>query len=357
MTSRPFETLVQRYGQMVLRVRLRTLGHVHDAEDALQASFLVLARQAASIRKRESLASWLHGVSYRMATHAKRAGARRRGHESRANPTPPRDPALSVAWQELQVLLDKEIESLPETLRESFVSCCLENRSCAEAAHHLNLQVGTVRKRLSRARKLLQVRLTRRGVSLASVLAAAAVGANGAQAALPASLVGPTIKAAALLTAGQALAAGPISAQVISLAEGVNRAMFVSKCKTVLLLLVFTGLAGTGFGLAAFSREAVLVRTASPWQLKPWSRCGASGSGHNYLHEYRIHLLDALRRAKNGCGSPARMMSSSRRSSRRTANLSPRLPWDDRLAYPNIYQVAYHPRECTPCSYGAWLVK
>jgi RNA polymerase sigma factor (sigma-70 family) len=246
-----FETLLQRHGPMVLRVCLRTLGHVHDAEDALQATFLVLAQQAVSIRKKESLASWLHGVAYRMATHAKRAAARRRGHEARANPTPPRDPALIAAWQELQALLDDEIGSLPETLRAPFVLCCLENKSCAEAARQLDLTEGTVWKRLSRARKRLRDRLTRRGVALTTVLAAAAVGANDARAAVPRSVVGPTVNAAARITAGQPLASVPVSAKVLTLVEGVNQAMFLSKCKSAILVLLAAGVVGAGLGLAA----------------------------------------------------------------------------------------------------------
>jgi RNA polymerase sigma factor (sigma-70 family) len=129
-----FEELLRRHGPMVLRVCRRALGNTHDAEDALQATFLVLAQKAVSIRKRESLASWLHGVAYRMATDARRAAARRHKHESRANPRPPQDPALRAAWQELQALLDEEIAGLPESLRAPFVYCCLENQSSAEAA-------------------------------------------------------------------------------------------------------------------------------------------------------------------------------------------------------------------------------
>src|SRR5262249_11222887 len=155
-------------------------------------------------------------VAYRMATDARRAAARRHKHESRANPTPPRDPALSAAWQELQALLDEEIAALPETLRAPFVLCCLENKSSAEAAQQLGLEEGAVWKRLSRARKRLQGRLTRRGVSLTAVLAAAAVGANGASAVVPRSLVGPTVKAAAQVGAGQALAAA-VSGTVLAL--------------------------------------------------------------------------------------------------------------------------------------------
>jgi RNA polymerase sigma factor (sigma-70 family) len=246
-----FEALLQRHGPMVLRVCLRTLGHVHDAEDVLQATFLVLAQQAVSIRKKESLASWLHGVAYRMATHAKRAAARRRGHEARANPTPPRDPALCAAWQELQALLDDEIGSLSETLRAPFVLCCLENKSCAEAARQLDLAEATVWKRLSRARQRLRDRLTRRGVALTTVLAAAAVGANDARAAVPRSVVAPTVKAATRVTAGQPLASIPVSARVLTLVEGVNQAMFLSKCKSAILVLLAVGVVGAGLGLAA----------------------------------------------------------------------------------------------------------
>jgi RNA polymerase sigma factor (sigma-70 family) len=150
-----FEALLRRHAPMVLSVCRRALGNTHDAEDALQATFLVLAQKAASIRKRESLVSWLHGVAYRMATNAKRATARRHKHESRANTPQPPDPALCASWLELQALLDEEVACLPETLRAPFILCCLESKSYAEAAGQLGLQEGTIRNRLGRARKRL----------------------------------------------------------------------------------------------------------------------------------------------------------------------------------------------------------
>jgi len=262
-----FEALLRRHGPMVLRVCRRTLGHTHDAEDVLQATFLVLAERGKSIRKRESLASWLHGVAYRMATQAKRAAARRHRHESRVSPNQPSDPALSAAWQEIQVLLDEEIERLPKTLRAPFVLCCLENQSSAQAARQLGLEEATVWKRLSRARKLLQERLTRRGVSITAVLAAAALGANGASAALRRSLVGPTVKAAAQLAAGRALAGGSVSARVLTLIQGVNQAMFLSNCKTAILLLLSTAV--VGFGLAQTMRTCAAGTEPAPPAQQP----------------------------------------------------------------------------------------
>jgi RNA polymerase sigma factor (sigma-70 family) len=245
-----FEALLLRHGPMVLRVCRRALGNTHDAEDALQATFLVLAQKAASIRKRESLVSWLHGVAYRMATNAKRAAARRHKHESRANPPQPPDPALCASWQELQALLDEEVAGLPETLRAPFILCCLEGKSYAEAAGELGLQEGTIRNRLGRARKRLRERLARRGLALTTVLAAVAVGASRASAAVPLSLVGSIVRAAAQLSAGQGLAGGLVSGKVLALVEGVNQTMFLNKCKTAILLLLGMALIGVGLGVA-----------------------------------------------------------------------------------------------------------
>jgi RNA polymerase sigma factor (sigma-70 family) len=246
-----FETLLVRHGPMVLRVCRRTLANAHDAEDVLQATFLVLARQAASIRKRESLASWLHGVAYRMARNAQRAAARRRGHEAHAKATLPADPALSTALQELQMLLDEEIAALPEVLRAPFILCCLEHKSNAEAARQLGLKEATVGMRLTRARRLLQQRLTRRGVSLTAVLAAVTVGARDAGAAISGSLVGSTARAAVRLVAGGTLTAGLVPAGVANLVKGAKQAMFLGKCKSAILVLLCAGLAVAGLGMAA----------------------------------------------------------------------------------------------------------
>jgi RNA polymerase sigma factor (sigma-70 family) len=263
-----FEELVRRHGPMVLRVCRRTLGDAHEAEDALQATFLVLARKAASIRKRVSLASWLHGVAYRMANHAKRAAARRQHRGSQAAPAPTEDPALQAAWRELQALLDQEIDGLAEGLRAAFICCCLENMSSAEAAQQLGLQEGTVRMRLSRARKLLQERLSRRGVTLSAALAAGSLGANGLSAAVLQPLAASTAEAASRFVAGQSVAAGLVSTKVTTLAEGVLKTMFLTKLKGAVLVLLAVALAGTSTGALAYRTLAAAPPGGAPEPLR-----------------------------------------------------------------------------------------
>jgi len=248
-----FEVLVRRHGPMVLRVCRRVLGNGHDAEDALQATFLVLAQKAKSIRKKTTLASWLHGVAYRMATHANRARSRRRTHESEVQPATSQDPALNVALRELQTILDEEIERLPDSLRETFVYIYLENRSCVEVARQLGLNESAVRMRLNRARKRLRERLTGRGVSLMAALAAVAVGADAAPAALSRSLVCAIVKAAAQIAVGQSPAGGLVSAKVLSLMEGMNRTMTLMKWKAVVLLLATLPVAAIGLGVTTYA--------------------------------------------------------------------------------------------------------
>jgi RNA polymerase sigma factor (sigma-70 family) len=243
-----FAAIVRRHGTMVLRICQRMLGDHHDAEDAFQATFLVLAQQAASIRKRESLASWLHGAAFRMAGNAKRTRTRRRRHEQQlGETTQPPNPSFTAAWHEVQEILDAEIQGLPEIYRGPFVLCCLEHASCAEAAQRLGLAEATVRQRLTRARKRLQQRLTRRGISLCTVLAALAVSHSGAVAG---SLVAETTRAATHIAAGEALSTALVTENVIGLVHGAKKTMVLTK-STVSAFLVLTAAvacAGLAFG-------------------------------------------------------------------------------------------------------------
>jgi RNA polymerase sigma factor (sigma-70 family) len=163
-----FRELVGRHGPLVLGVCRHVLGRVQDAEDAFQATFLVLARKAGRIRHRRLLGRWLYQVAYRIAVRSRTDSARRRRHERQGGersvvaPDREHDPA----WSELRTVLYKEVNRLPEDYRGAVVLCYFEERSNGEAAALLRWPVGTVKARLARARVLLRARLTRRGLAL-----------------------------------------------------------------------------------------------------------------------------------------------------------------------------------------------
>ena len=234
-----FATLVCRHGPMVLGVCRRVLGHEQDAEDAFQATFLVLARRAAALHNKTALGSFLHGTAYNLASKVKRVASRRRKYEGRAPERSSVSPSDELLWREVQALLDEEIARLPEIYRSAFVFCCLENLSRAEAGRRLGLKERTVSNRLAEARKRLSQRLARRGVELTAVLAAITL----ATPAVPAALVASTMKAALATAAGDGLA-GVVSASV---AELVRSATMVGKTKiATVLLLALTLLGGAG---------------------------------------------------------------------------------------------------------------
>jgi RNA polymerase sigma factor (sigma-70 family) len=259
-----FAVLVHRHGPMVLHICRRVLEHEQDAEDAFQATFLVLARNAASLQKKASLVSFLHGTAYRTAMKAKQSAARRRKHEGSlgalTQPRSPVDPAEEISWREVRTLLDEEISRLPEKYRSVFILCCLENVSRAEAAQRLSLKERTVLSRLAEARKRLAKRLARRGVELTAVLAATAV-ATGSTSALPMGLMTTTIEAAMVTATGEGLA-GVVSASVAELVQG---AMMVSKGKIATIVFLAMSLLG-GAGVWAYrdSTANAVMPSAQP---------------------------------------------------------------------------------------------
>src|SRR5262245_25992467 len=131
-----FEAIMQRHGAMVYRVCWRVLRHDQDAEDAFQAAFLILARKLGSVRKHASLASWLHGVAFRVALKAKTQASRHR-HQERQALTPQATPPDDVTWRELRAVLDAELAQLPEKWRLPLILCYLEGRTQDEAAQQL----------------------------------------------------------------------------------------------------------------------------------------------------------------------------------------------------------------------------
>jgi RNA polymerase sigma factor (sigma-70 family) len=219
-----FEALVARHGPMVLDVCSNVLRDPHDAQDAFQAAFLVLASRAGSIRRREAVGGWLLGVARRVALQSRTDLARRRAYEGRAAEMRAElQPDRAESWPELH----EEIGRLPERFREPVVLCYLEGLSTDAAAARLGCPKGTVLSRLSRARERLHGRLIRRGLAPSTGL----LFVGTTPEAIPAGMLSATVRASLCFTKQPAIAAGLSSAAAVSLARGVIYAMMISKLK------------------------------------------------------------------------------------------------------------------------------
>jgi RNA polymerase sigma factor (sigma-70 family) len=249
-----FEALVKRHGPMVLGVCRRVLHHRDDAEDACQATFLVLARRAASIGKRASVGSWLYKVAYHMAVRARKQAAVRRMRECTAPARTAADPLAEVTGRELLTLLDEELQSLPERYRGPLIHCYLEGQTRDEAARQLGCSESTVNRRLDQGKEQLRKRLARRGLSLSAALMTLVLTQNATSGALAASLLAATIKAG-LAAATRGVIGSLVSPRVAALANGALRATRLAKLKIATALLLATSL--TIFTASAMARHVL----------------------------------------------------------------------------------------------------
>jgi RNA polymerase sigma factor (sigma-70 family) len=276
--ERAFEVLVTRHGPMVMGVCRNILDDPTDVHDAFQATFLVLARRAGSIRQRDSVGSWMYGVAVRVAARSRVASIRRRirdrrtlaaagtvatlATEARSTPSIDRDEGAALVHQEL--------DRLPEKYRAPIVLCYLEGLTHDEAAARLSWPVGTVRSRLSRARDRLRSRLTRRGLTAPASLGPLSAWFVGdpaastatATATLPLPLSTSLARSATRFAIGQPVTAGSLSVVAMRLAQGVLTTMMLKK-------LTIAGCAVLSLGLAGLGGGVFLVRASRAQEARP----------------------------------------------------------------------------------------
>jgi RNA polymerase sigma factor (sigma-70 family) len=238
-----FSALVERHGPMVLRTCRSVLRDPHAAEDAFQATFLVLVEKARGLWVRDSLGPWLHQVACRVSSCARAEAARRRRIESQARPLEPRS-AVEASPDDLGGVLHEELGRLPEKYRAAVVLCCLEGLTIEQAARRLGWPQGTIQSRLARGRQRLRDRLAGRGLAPSAGALGVALAAEQARAEVPVALAEATARAGMCVATGKA-AAGMVPAAVMTLTEGVLRTMSLTRLKLTAIAVLI------GFGVGS----------------------------------------------------------------------------------------------------------
>jgi RNA polymerase sigma factor (sigma-70 family) len=281
-----FSALVERHASKVLRICRAVVRNEHDAEDAFQATFLVLATKAGKLRARESLGPWLFAVARRVAAGARASALGRVAREQRAA----RDRAerlipAEVGDDDMSVLYE-EIDSLPERYRLPLLLCDLQSQSHQEAARRLGWPVGTVKSRQARGRQRLRDRLTRRGLSGTLGLLGAACTGRAALAQVPASLVESTARTAAdFISSGSA--GRVVSASVSTLVTNTLRALIMKKVTIVMGLLLTLG-AGAFASVLAQAPKSAAPSANSPTAGLTLDPAANLPGGPNFEYEIRI---------------------------------------------------------------------
>ncbi len=246
-----FTVLVRRHGAMVLGVCGRVLNDVADAEDAFQATFLVLARKGGSFGWHDSIGNWLYGVALRVASKMK--AQRQRSHTlnaivrtTSAAGTAEKDPCTEAIRRELAEKLDAALRRLPNKFRAPLVLCFLEGKTHQQAAHELGLPVGSISRHMARGLELLRERLAQSQLCLSAEALAGLLAHGTWRAIVDRTLAEATAQSAVLFKLGTLAAAGTVSARIITVAEGVLRTMILTNAKFILIAVLTVGLLGAG---------------------------------------------------------------------------------------------------------------
>jgi RNA polymerase sigma factor (sigma-70 family) len=263
-----FETLVRRHGPMVLGVCRRVLSHAHDAEDAFQATFMVLVRRAGSVRDPELLANFLYGVAYRVARKARTRVTRQSQLERQAKPMPAEDVYSDLVWQELRSVLDQELQTLPPKYQAPLVLCYLEGLSNEEAARRLGWPSGSISYRLAKGREMLRQRLAGREQAFSPDAFAAVLSTQVAAAELPDALLQSTLAAALTAAVPPVVVGGSFFQRAFKAIARDNRSAFVLVLLLVLSLGLATSVVARGFidsgGQSNSGNTAVSPTTSRP---------------------------------------------------------------------------------------------